>query len=59
VLSTLAAAYAEAGRFSEAAETAQQAFDLARRQHNPQLAEALRRRVPLFNARTPYRQPPP
>ena len=30
ILSTLAAAYAEAGRFSEAVETAQQALDLAR-----------------------------
>ena len=59
VLSTLAAAYAEARRFAEAVATAEQALDLATRQNDGQLAEALRRRVSLFNARTPFRQPPP
>jgi Flp pilus assembly protein TadD len=41
ILGTLAAAYAEAGKFSEAAATAEQARQLALEQHNAALAAAL------------------
>ncbi len=41
-LDTLAAAYAEAGSFSEAAKTASQAVDLAQRRRQPELAETIR-----------------
>ena len=37
MLGTLAAAYAEAGRFSEAVQTARRAADLATRQNKPEL----------------------
>jgi tetratricopeptide (TPR) repeat protein len=56
ILSTLAAAYAEAGRFSEAVETAQRALVLAREQNAQPLAEALRRWIPLYGAGIPLRE---
>jgi protein O-mannosyl-transferase len=57
ILDTLAAAYAEAGRFSEAAATAQQALDLAKKQDKQTLAESLRARLQLYQAQMPFRQP--
>jgi len=57
VLDTLAAAYAEAGRFPEAVQAAQKALDLAKRQNNGALAERVKARLRLYEARTPYRQP--
>jgi Flp pilus assembly protein TadD len=56
VLDTLAAAYAEAGRFPEAVESARQALALARQQGKRPLAEALQGRLALYEARTPCRQ---
>ena len=56
VLDTLAAAYAEAGRFSEAVATANKALDLATRQHNRTLADGLRARLALYKAGKPFHQ---
>ena len=55
VLDALAAAYAEAGRFSEAVDIAGQALQLARSQANPRLVEALEARIALYRAGTPFR----
>jgi Tfp pilus assembly protein PilF/uncharacterized membrane protein YhaH (DUF805 family) len=57
-LDTLAAAYAEAGRFPEALETACRAAELAEQQHQPALADALRPRIALYRAKKPYHAPP-
>ena len=62
VLGTLAAAYAEAGRFAEAVKTAEQALALAASQNNAALAETLHARIKLYQAGSPYRntqQPSP
>jgi Flp pilus assembly protein TadD len=59
VLRTLAAAYAEAGEFSQAVSTAQRAIDLATAQKNPSLATTLRHELDLYQANTPYREAPP
>jgi protein O-mannosyl-transferase len=56
VLDTLAAAYAEAGRYREAVETARKALESATQQGNNALADALRARIDLYEAGTPYRQ---
>ena len=56
ILDTLAAAYAEAGRFPDAVRTAQQAADLAAQQNQPALAESIQARIRLYRAGTPYRQ---
>ena len=55
---TLAAAYAESGRYGEAAETAHKAMDLARRQHKPALVRSMEAKIQLYEAGKPYRQPP-
>lgn len=59
VLRTLAAAYAEAGDFSKAIDTAQHAIDLATAQNNTSLLGTLRHEIELYQARTPYRESPP
>jgi Flp pilus assembly protein TadD len=65
ILGTLAAAYAEAGRFPEAAATARKALQLARQQNQPALADALQGRITQYEAGRPYREtssasaPPP
>ncbi len=56
VLGTLAAAYAETGRYGQAIETEQRAADLAARQGNAPLAESLNQRLTLFERKTPIRQ---
>jgi tetratricopeptide (TPR) repeat protein len=56
VLDTLAAAYAEAGRFSEALTTARQAFELAEQQHDRSLANILRTRIALYEAGKPFHE---
>ncbi len=56
VLGTLAAAYAEAGRFPEAVATAQRALQLAGTQSNTALAEALRSQLKLYQASLPFHQ---
>ena len=66
-LDTLAAAYAETGRFPEARETAYRALELARQQNQQALSDDLRARLALYQAGKPYhtprstpaRQPPP
>ena len=56
VLDTLAAAYAEAGRFPRAVETAEKALELAARQDKAALAASLRARIKLYRAGSPYHQ---
>jgi hypothetical protein len=57
-LDVLAAAYAEAGRFEEAARTAAQAVDAAKDAQNIGLAAEIRDRQHLYEARKPYRLAP-
>ena len=54
VLGTLAAAYAEAGRFPEAVATAQRALQLAGTQSNTALADAIRSQLKLYQAGLPF-----
>ncbi len=56
VLGTLAAAYAEAGQFPKAVETAQRALQLAERQSNTALADAIRSQLKLYQAGIPFHQ---
>jgi tetratricopeptide (TPR) repeat protein len=56
-LHTLAAAFAEAGRFSEAVETARRALRLAGAQPNPGLAGALQSEIKLYQAGNPFHLP--
>jgi tetratricopeptide (TPR) repeat protein len=56
VLYTLAAAYAEVGRFPEAAQTTRQAVALATQQNMQPLVEALRAALVLYEAKTPLRE---
>jgi protein O-mannosyl-transferase len=55
LLDTLAAAYAEAGRFPEAVETARRALNLPATRNNPPLAEAIQARLKLYEAHAPFR----
>jgi tetratricopeptide (TPR) repeat protein len=55
VLDTLAAAYAEAGRFPEAIDTAQRALSIAAQHSDKQLADGLKLRIALYQAATPFR----
>jgi tetratricopeptide (TPR) repeat protein len=59
VLHTLAAAFAEAGRFSEAVETAQRALSLAGTQSNTRLAAMLQSELKLYQAGSPFHTEPP
>jgi len=54
ILATLAAAYAEAGRFPEAIETVQRALHLAEAQSNTALAGALQSQLKLYQAGLPF-----
>ena len=54
VLGTLAAAYAEAGRFPKAVETAQRALQVAETQSNNALAETIRSQLKLYQAGIPF-----
>jgi tetratricopeptide (TPR) repeat protein len=54
-LDTLAAAYAEAGRFPEAVATARKALDLAAQQHRQGFVEVLNTRIKLYEAQRPFR----
>jgi Tfp pilus assembly protein PilF len=58
ILRTLAAAQAESGKFSAAAETARQAISAAEKESKTDLAESLRMMLRLFEAGKPYRQNP-
>src|SRR5207237_10543562 len=54
---TLAAAYAESGRFSEAIQTAQQGIELANSQRNFKLAAELQGHTAFYQAQRPLRYP--
>jgi tetratricopeptide (TPR) repeat protein len=54
ILDTLAAAYAEAGRFPEALATARKALELAKQEHDKVLIDALRSRIALYEAGRPF-----
>ena len=54
ILRILAAAYAEAGRFAEARETAQHALQSAEIQRNSALGNALRNELSLYEVGLPY-----
>ena len=55
VFDTLAAAYAEVGRFDLAVEAVRQAVELAEAAENAELAERLRERLSLYESDRPYR----
>ena len=55
-LDTLAAAYAEAGRFSDAIQTGQKAADLAAAAGNQQLARAIQNRLESYKLGKPCRE---
>ena len=57
VLGTLAAAYAETGQFTEAADAAKRALALTDSQENAAFAAALREQLALYEAGKPFRQP--
>jgi Flp pilus assembly protein TadD len=54
-LDTLAAAFAEVGRFSEAVKTAQEGIELARRAGRRELADQMQERLRLYQSSRPYR----
>jgi tetratricopeptide (TPR) repeat protein len=56
ILGTLAAAYAETGRFDRAIELEHRAIELATQQGNARLAQSLNDRLVLFQSKTPIRQ---
>jgi len=58
ILGTLAAAYAESGRFTEAVETAEEALALAAQRNNPKLVKSIEAKLSLYRSGAPYRQPP-
>jgi superkiller protein 3 len=55
ILDTLAAAYAEVGRFPEALQTVRRALGLATTAEHRPLAQVLKTRIPLYEAGTPLR----
>ena len=59
LLGTLAAAYAEAGRFADAVATAQRALELVCAQANTAQTETLRARLELYRSGSPFRDTPP
>lgn len=56
VLRTLAAAYAEAGQFGKAIESAQTAIQLARNQRAESLISELQQQIALYELGLPYRE---
>jgi len=58
VLHTLAAAYAETGRYGDASATARRALELAAVQKNGDLISTLRKEIKLYDADTPVRDTP-
>ena len=58
VVGTLAAAYAEAGRYADAVETARRAIALSERQGDRALADTIRARLRLYESGSPYRGAP-
>jgi len=58
MVGTLAAAYAEAGRFNDAVATAEKAIDLATASGNTQFAGINQQLLTFYRARKPYHEPP-
>ncbi len=58
VLDVLAMAYAEAGRFDDARQTAAKALDLATAANLPGMASGIRQRLQLYQAGQPFRENP-
>jgi protein O-mannosyl-transferase len=56
ILSTLAAAYAEAGRYREASATARRALNLAQVGQNGKLSMAIENEIKLYDAGQPMRR---
>ena len=56
LLDTLSVAYAAAGRFDEAIETAEKAIELANSSEQNDLAEEITKHLELYKAGKPYRQ---
>ena len=56
ILDTLAAAYAEVGRYREAAEITRQNLALAAQRNNQRLAETLKVRLALYETEAPFRE---
>ena len=56
-MGTLAAAYAEAGRFADAVATAQKTCELALAAGDKDLAEKAQARLKLYQAGKPFREP--
>ena len=59
MISVLAAAYAEAGRFTEAVAAAQKAIELARASGDARFAAMNEQLLSLYRAGKPYHMPPP
>jgi Flp pilus assembly protein TadD len=57
IFDTLAAAYAELGRFRDALLAARRALELVEEKDQPAEAEAVRSRIALFQAGRPFREP--
>ena len=57
VLDTMAAAYAEAGRFDEAVKAEQRAVESADQAGEKGRAAKLRQRLQLYESRQPFREP--
>ncbi|MGD1085937.1 MAG: tetratricopeptide repeat protein [Verrucomicrobiota bacterium] len=57
VLRTLAAAYAEMGRYGDATAAARRALDLATRAENDTLTAALQKEIKLYEVGAPVREP--
>jgi tetratricopeptide (TPR) repeat protein len=58
-LDTLAAAYAEAGRYAEAAESARRALELSLQKKDRESAQRLRSQLALYEAGKPFHETPP
>ena len=59
MIGALAAAYAEAGRFTEAVAATQKAIDLARAGGDARFAAVNEQLLPLYRSGKPYHMPPP
>ena len=57
ILDTLAAAYASAGQYDKAVQTADRAIELASKTNQADTAVSIRKRLRLYKAQTPYYEP--
>lgn len=58
ILGTLAAAYAEAGRFPEAVATARKALQRATQEDKQALAESMQAKIRIYESGSAFREPP-